>query len=161
MKKLNNKSASPPTPTSPSHCLRWPACGPYFHPLFKFFSAQRQLKFIHQPPLFSKKGRFWTMISCISFLCIFKVYLQNQSKQCVKGSYIIRYWSTVDGMWCFIYYHLDVNKGYWGEICNHNFQPLKLIKQDFSNFFVVTSQWPIWHILQRVLLILSELNQKD
>ena len=129
MKKLNNKSASPPTPTSPSHCLRWPACGPYFHPLFKFFSAQRQLKFIHQPPLFSKKGRFWTMISCISFLCIFKVYLQNQSKQCVKGSYIIRYWSTVDGMCCFIYYHLDINKG---------FQPLKLIKQDWSNFFVVT-----------------------
>ena len=124
---------------------------PHPHPLFKktclctilsppfliFQSSPslrgRQLKFIH-PPIFLKKGGFWTMISYISFLCIFKLYLQNQSKQCVKGSYIIRYWSTVDGMWRFIYYHLDVNKGCWEETCNHNFQPLKLIKQDFSNF---------------------------
>ena len=153
---------APHSPTSPTPCLRRPACGPYFHPLFKFFSPRRQLKFIHpRPPFFSKNGgsELWSAIYL--FLCFFKVYFQNQSKQCVKGSYIIRYWSTVDGMWCFIYYHLDVNKGYWGEICNHNFQPLKLIKQDFSNFFVVTSQWPIWHILQRALLILSELNQKD
>ena len=89
------------------------------------------------------------------------MYLQNQLKQCVKGSYIIKYWSTVDGMCCFIYYHLDVNKGCRGKICIHNFQPLKLIKQDFSIFFVATSRWHVWHILQRVLLILSELNQKD
>ena len=149
-----------PHPHLPSPLFKMTCFGPYFHPIFKFFSPWRQLKFIHAP-FFFNKGVFWTMISYVSFLCIFKVYLQNQLKQCVKGSYIIRYWSTVDGMWCFIYYHLDVNKGYWGEICNHNFQPLKLIKQDFSNFFVVTSQWPIWHIVQRALLILWELNQKD
>ena len=34
------------------------------------------------------------------FWCIFKVHLQNQpnSKQCVKGSCIVRYWSTVDAV---------------------------------------------------------------
>ena len=76
------------------------------------------------------------------FWCNFKVHLENQSnsKQCVKGRCIIKYWNTVDGMLCFIYYHLDFKKGCWREICNYNFQPLKLlwtIKNHFSTFFVV------------------------
>ena len=59
-----------------------------------------------------------------------------------------------------IYYHLDVNKRCWEEIFNHNFQPLKLIKQDFSN--LICGNFPVKYltILQRILLILSELNQK-
>ena len=141
LEKIKKQKCHPPTLTA---CLRRPARDHTFTTFFNFsflpLPLRRAIKIYSSPSRFLKKkkgggeGGFWTMISYISFLCIFKLYIQNQSKQCVKGSYIIRYWSTVDGMWRFIYYHLDVNKGCWEEKCNHNFQPLKLIKQDFSNF---------------------------
>ena len=105
--------------------------------LFLIFQSPlrgRQLKFNHLP-FFSKKGasELWSAIYLfyVSLKCISKINLSNVLKVAILSG-------TVDGMWCFIYYHLDVNKGCWGETCNHNFQPLKLIKQDFSNFFVVT-----------------------
>ena len=76
------------------------------------------------------------------FLCIFKVHLQNQSnsKQYVKGSYMVRYWSTVDGMWCYIYYHLDFNKRCWRETWNHIFQPLKLFPAWLSRISAISSR---------------------
>ena len=122
-------------------------------PTFKIFQSPPPRKeIIHPPPPalpFQKNecSELWSAIYLS--LCIFKVYLQNQSKQCAKGSYIISYWSTVDEMWCFIYYHLDVSRGFWGETCNHNFQPLKLIKQDLSTFFVVTFSSDIFDMLYR------------
>ena len=91
----------------------------------------------------------WSISACAScdksttlfFLCIFRVHLQNQSysKQYVKGSYMVRYWSTVDGMWCYTYYHLDFNKGCWRETCNHVFRPLKLFPTWLSRISIISS----------------------
>ena len=60
-------------------------------------------------------------------------------------------------------YHLDLNKKCWRKTCSHNFRPLKLFPAWFSRISTVFcgnfSQWYIWQILQRVLVILWELNQ--
>ena len=106
--------------------------------------------FLHIPPV------------TVFFLFIFKVYLQNQSniKQYVIGNYMVRYWSTVDGMWCYTYYHLGVNKECCRETRNHIFQSLKLFHAWLSRISIIFSLCNNWHILQWVLVILSKLNQK-
>ena len=59
-----------------------------------------------------------------TFLCIFNVHLQNKSnsKQYVKGSYMVRYGSTVDGMWCYTYF----NKRCWIIVGTSNFTSTEL-----------------------------------
>ena len=104
-------------------------------------------------------------ISYIFFWYILEVHTQNQwnLKQWVKGSCIVRYWSTAYGIWCLIYYDLDFNKGCWRETCNHNFLPncFLLVWAEFQQFFGGSfSLCYIWNILQWLLSILSEFNQK-
>ena len=72
----------------------------------------------------------------LSFLCIFKVHLQNQSN---SGNYMTRYWSTVDGMWCYIYYHLDFSKRCWRETLNRTFQLLKIFLSWLSRVSIISS----------------------
>ena len=73
---------------------------------------------------------------------------------------MVRYWSTVDGMWCYTYHILDFNKRCWRETWNHIFQPLKLFPACLSRISIILPLWHIWHVLQWVIAILSEPNQK-
>ena len=49
-------------------------------------------------------------------------------------SNVLWYWGAVDAMWCFIYYHSDLNKRCWRETCKHSFRPLKLFSAKLNRF---------------------------